>query len=215
MTKSIEALWETGFISDKDLTAPKVNDLYNRKAQNMLDKFSQLFVNNIIVLACSIIALPILGYFWEMFYFFIYLSLLSTPLIIQGYIEIKNLKKIDKTQTSYDYLKQFDLWFKQLMSTYGRIYSVLYPLLSLGMIAFLLQQEPIKNKLSNLVERFPTEVLIFSLPYYLVIALGLLVIFVALISKLIYRLDMNIVYGRKMAKLSEILSDMESLRANH
>jgi hypothetical protein len=31
MTKSIEAMWKEGFVNEACLTAPKINDLYNRK----------------------------------------------------------------------------------------------------------------------------------------------------------------------------------------
>jgi hypothetical protein len=46
MTKSIEVIWKEGFVNEAHLTAPKVNDLYNRKSQNIVDKLQSMFAIN-------------------------------------------------------------------------------------------------------------------------------------------------------------------------
>ena len=48
MTQSIEKIWQEGFINDKALVAPKLNDLYNQKSKNIVDKFERVFKWNLI-----------------------------------------------------------------------------------------------------------------------------------------------------------------------
>ena len=38
MEKSIETIWKEGFMKDDALVAPKLNDLYNQKSANIIDK---------------------------------------------------------------------------------------------------------------------------------------------------------------------------------
>ena len=42
MKKSIETMWKQGFISEGELIAPKVNDLYNRKSQNLVGVYKEV-----------------------------------------------------------------------------------------------------------------------------------------------------------------------------
>ena len=38
MEKSIEQIWKGGFMNNKELTAPKINALYNQKSINLVDR---------------------------------------------------------------------------------------------------------------------------------------------------------------------------------
>ena len=64
----------------------------------------------------------------------------------------------------------------------------------------------------NLFEAFPTDVIILGQPYYILLALALLILIVARYAEALYRLDLNIVYGRQFKKLEELITDMEELR---
>jgi hypothetical protein len=70
MKKSIETMWKQGFIDEASITAPKINDLYNRKSQNIVDALKNMFdinikaimVGSLIMLAMmSLIGEPFLG----------------------------------------------------------------------------------------------------------------------------------------------------------
>ena len=39
MNKTIESVWKEGFIDDHALVAPQVNDLYNRRSEQTIDRF--------------------------------------------------------------------------------------------------------------------------------------------------------------------------------
>ena len=42
MTKSIETMRKEGFMNETHMLAPKINDLYNRKSQNIVDKLQNM-----------------------------------------------------------------------------------------------------------------------------------------------------------------------------
>ena len=48
MNNSIEKIWKEGFLSNDALIAPKINDLYNQKSKNIVDKFEVVFKWNLI-----------------------------------------------------------------------------------------------------------------------------------------------------------------------
>ena len=48
MNKSIESIWQEGFLNEDALIAPQVNDLYNQKSRHLIDRFDRKFRNNLI-----------------------------------------------------------------------------------------------------------------------------------------------------------------------
>jgi hypothetical protein len=50
MEKSIEAIWKEGFLNEKSLVAPKINDLYNQKSKDLVDRMKRMYRNNLIAL---------------------------------------------------------------------------------------------------------------------------------------------------------------------
>ena len=63
MKKSIETIWQEGFLNNEALVAPKLNDLYNQKSIHIVDKFKRMYKINIIaIIAFAFIILP-LSYF--------------------------------------------------------------------------------------------------------------------------------------------------------
>ena len=65
-----------------------------------------------------------------------------------------------------------------------------------------------------MLEKFPTDILILGLPYYLAGIISLAFLIITYYADALYRLDLNIVYGRQFKKMEELLSDMKTLR-NH
>ena len=62
------------------------------------------------------------------------------------------------------------------------------------------------------ITKVVTSIIIFGQPYYILVALALLTLIVARYAESLYRLDLNIVYGRQFKKLDELIIDMEELR---
>ena len=212
MAKTIESIWKEGFINETQLAAPKINDLYNRKSQNIVDKLQDMFAVNIkaiiigsiiTLVAMSIIGAPFLG---------MYICLLLTPLVVIAKKELKKSIDLSKGQSSYDYLTNFNKWLQGSIKTYSIYYQFFYPLFFIGMAVQAIVSQIGSRLIAHLLEKFPTEVFVLGQPYYIAATVALLTLMVAICSPALYRLDLNLVYGRQFKKLEELISDMEELR---
>lgn len=212
MTKSIEEMWREGFVNESQLTAPKVNDLYNRKSENLVDKLQYMFAVNIkaIIIGAlimlpvfSLIGAPLLG---------IYICLLLTPLVVIAKKELAKSHQISKGQSSFDYLNNFNNWLNDSIKSYAFYYKFFYPLFFIGMATQGVMSNAGGKVISVLMEKLPTDLLIFGQPYYLILGISLITAIIAYFSEALYRLDLNIVYGRQFKKMEELLSDMHALR---
>ena len=212
MSKSIESMWKEGFIHDALLTAPKINDLYNRKSENIVDKLQTMFAVNIraiilgsvIMLAMmTLVGAPLLG---------LYICCLLIPLIIIARKELKKSVNLSKGQSSYDYLTNFNNWLKSSIEVYARYYRVFYPMLILGMAVQGIYSEAGGKLIALLSEHFATDIVLLNQPYYIFIAIAFITAIVAKCADAIYRMDLNIIYGQQFKKLAELISDMEELR---
>ena len=214
MTKSIETMWKEGFINETQLDVPKVNDLYNRKSQNLVDKLLNMFAINIkaivigsiiMLIGMSLIGAPFLG---------LYICALLTPLVLIARKELGKSSNISKGQSSFDYLINFDHWLKTSIKTYAVYYRFFYPLFFIGMVTQGVVSDAGGKIIALLLEKFPTDILILGLPYYLAGFISLALLIITYYADALYRLDLNIVYGRQFKKMDELLSDMKTLR-NH
>jgi hypothetical protein len=212
MTKSIEAMWKEGFVNEANLTAPKINDLYNRKSENIVDKLKNMFDMNIkaimggcvvMLIMMSLIGAPFLG---------LYILCLLLPLIIIAKKELKKSVNLSKGQSSYDYLMSFNNWLKSSIETYSSYYKIFYPLFFLGMAIQGVVSKAGGKLIAMLVEKVPTDIILLGIPYYLIVAIAIVTLIFARYAEAIYHLDLNIVYGRQFKKLDELIADMEELR---
>lgn len=212
MTKSIETIWKEGFLKEQTLSAPIVNDLYNRKSQNLVDRLQHMFalnikaliIGSIIMLAVmSLIGAPFLG---------LYICCLLTPLVFIANRELKKSVNLDKGLSSYEYLKNFDSWLKSSIKVYSNYYKWFYPLLFAGMATQAVVSKAGGKLIALLLEWLPTEILFLGLPFYLVLTLLILTAVMARYAEAIYQWDLNLIYGRQFTKLNELIDDMEELR---
>jgi hypothetical protein len=212
MTKSIETMWKEGFVNEAHLSAPKVNDLYNRKSQNMVDKLQNMFAINIkaiivgsliMLIIFSLIGAPFLG---------LYICCLLVPLIIIAKKELKKSVNLSKGQSSYDYLLSFNHWLKSSIGVYSGYYRIFYPMFFLGMATQAIVSKAGGKLIALLVEVFPTDLIILGQPYYILVALVIGTLIFVRFAEAIYQWDLNIVYGRQFKKLDELIADMEELK---
>ncbi|MCO4797954.1 MAG: hypothetical protein KC484_01975 [Colwelliaceae bacterium] len=213
MNKSIETMWKEGFVNEDQLTVPKVNDLYNRKSQNIVDKLQNMFAINInaiiigsliMLVMMSVIGAPFLG---------LYICCLLMPLVILAKKELKKSVNLSKGQSSYDYLISFNEWLQSSIDTYSWYYKMFYPLFFLGMATQAIVSKAGGKIIALFIEKFPTDILIVGYPYYLIVLITVLTLIVARYAEALYRLDLNIVYGRQFKKLEELITDMKTLRS--
>ena len=212
MEKSIESIWKEGFLKDDALVAPKINDLYNQKSKNIVDKLVRIFKINL----WGILALALV--FWLIAYFggvpivgtlFFILFLI---LIAFGKLEMNKMDELDKNVSSYEYLKSVDDWLKVVMAGYVKIYRFIYPvffILTIVGLWFSNWGAIISEKLLN---KYPDLQLLFGMPVYLLGFIAFMSILLSVFTGPIYRLDIATAYGRVFGKLAEMLADMEKLR---
>lgn len=212
MSKTIESIWKEGFINDEQLAVPKVTDIYNRKSQNIVDKLQKMFsinikaiiIGSLIMLAMmTLIGAPFLG---------LYICCLLVPLVVIAKKELLKSFNLSKGQSSYDYIITFNKWLQTSIETYASYYKLFYPLFFIGMATQAVVSDAGAKIIALIMQIFPTTVTFLGLPYYLVAALIALLLVFTKYADALYRLDLNIVYGRQFAKLQDLINDMEELR---
>lgn len=211
MEKSIESIWKQGFLNSDALVAPKLNNLYNQKSIHVIDKFKRMFkINLIAIVVGSILFLGIsflIGIPWMGIGFFLTLSVI----VLVNRRLSRGLAKIDKSESSYHYIKAFDNWMKQQVSVNSLMARFYYPLFFLSILLGFWQQlgEAVTNKL---VLNYPGIALIFGVPLFLIIGVVLMMVLLSYFGARIYIWDLKVVYGGVLRKLDEIIADMEELR---
>ena len=65
MTNSIETIWKEGFLKEKSLVVPKINDLYNQKSKDLVGKMERMYRINLIAIVIMSIVFPIVYYFLD------------------------------------------------------------------------------------------------------------------------------------------------------
>ncbi len=216
MEKSIENIWKEGFLKSDALLAPKINNLYNQKSIHVIDKFKRMFkINLIAIVAFSIIFLIVsffVGIPWMGIIFFITLN----ALVIINKKLLNGLEKIDKGDSSYQYLKAFNLWINKQVSINKKISTFLYPIIFMSFIIgfWFNDAEGVylgKRLVNEVIIGFPDVYLIFGVPLLGIVVVLIILVVLAIFGGRIYQWDLNIVYGRVFKKLEELLADMERL----
>lgn len=212
MNNSIEKIWKEGFLSNDALIAPKINNLYNQKSKNIVDKFEVVFKWNLIGLIIFALLVLVVLTIKGIPYLGLFISALLMSLVIRGRKEQSSLKLLDKNVSSYQYLKSFDHWLKNMMQGYGKLYQFFYPALFLSIALQFRFTEFGQQVINALVHRYPDISMLFATPIHLLIATAVITSLLCYFSGALYRLDFNTLYGRMLKKLEELISDMEELR---
>jgi hypothetical protein len=213
MEQSIESIWKAGFIENGALIAPKVNNLYERKSIHLIDKFNRMFKINlnaifimslVVLIGSFFVRIPVMGVG--------YFLLLNLILLVNRKL-VKDLKKVDKNENSYGYLKSFNLWLAHQIDVNIKLARIYYPLFYLFMVLGFWFSTVDESIIEIALGETHTIYYAYGIPVYWVVGNGVLMILITLFSKRLYKLDANIVYGRMFKKLKEIVSDIEELRA--
>lgn len=213
MSNSIEEIWKNGFISNQALVAPKLNDLYNQKSKNIVDKFARLYKWNLIGLVIFAFVVIVALTFFGTPYLGLFIAAMLMSLVIRGRKELASLKLLDKNVSSYQYLKSFDHWLKAMMRVYGKLYSFFYPALFLSIALQFRLSEFGQRAINGFVHQFPDTIMLFTTPLYLLLAIGVIASLLFYFSGALFRADFNSLYGRMLSKLEDLISDMEELRS--
>jgi hypothetical protein len=215
MEKSIEQIWKTGFLDSEALIAPKVNDLYARKSQHVIEKFKRMFRFNLKAIAVGgilglgglfLLKLPLTG-----IVFFITLVVV----FVVNKRELDDLEKVDKCLSSYEYLKSFDHWMKDQVSLNARMAKFYYPFIFLGASMGLWLSVHGPRLYEWILGTSSAEWQINGIPAAYLIPVGLITILLWHFGDRLYRMELNAFYGPVMGKLDELLADIEALRRDN
>ena len=131
----------------------------------------------------------------------------------------KKLDKIDKNLNSYQYLKSFDDWTKEMILFNTKFSRILYPYVFLSIVAGFWfggfgESAPGQDWVNYLLEGNPDLLMVFGTPLFVVLGLIFGVAFLAYFGGRIGKWDLNLGYGRILRRLDTLLKDMEELRAS-
>ena len=217
MEKSIETIWKEGFIKNDALIAPKLNDLYNQKSIDIVEKFKRMYkLNRIGIVAFAIIIIP-LSYITGMIYMGIPMAILFITVTFVAQKFSKQLDTIDKNKSSYEYLSSFDNWVKDMITINSKLSTFMYPYVFIAVVVGFWFIEIEGNILGNMltsgiISEFPNTFIVSGFPILLLIPFFLAIAILAFFGGKIGKWDINLVYGRILNRLENLLSDMEELR---
>lgn len=209
MEQSIESIWKEGFLKSDAPVAPKLNNLYTRKSEHIVDHLMRVGKKNLIGIIIGAFFILALAVIFKSIPAGICLFLILIWLAYKTGKERNRIQEIDRSLNTYEYVKAVDCRIKEAISSYTKIYRILYPVIalafSLGMWYSSIGQTLFKS--GTLGDFMVWDISGYWLLGTLVWA-GLMSIF----AGPLYRLDVNMVYGRILSKLEAIITDMEELR---
>ncbi len=212
MEKSIETIWKEGFLDTNAMVAPKLNNLYNKKSIHIIDKFKRMFKINLIALVVFSFIVLIASFFSKIPVMGILMFILFNVIVFINKRLFKDLNTIDKNVSSYEYLKSFDTWMKDQIAVNYKMSRYIYPYIFIAMVSGFWFSSPFRETLNRLFGNYQPY-MVFNMPVFWVVGMLLMVMLLAIFGGRIYKWDLNIVYGRILKKLDELISDMEDLRA--
>ena len=212
MKNSIEAIWKEGFLNEKSLVAPKINDLYNQKSKHLVDKMKRMFRFNLILLVIMAIVFPIMYYFLDVIWQGAAVSILILLSAWYGKRQMRSIETLDQGATSLDYLKSLDRWLKDILTKSEKIVRFSYPLYFLIAMSTLWSAWSKGEITSKMYQKYPDVIFIGSVPLFALIIVGVTTILMSYFSDKIYRWDVRLMYGRVFGKLEETIAEMEELK---
>lgn len=217
MEKSIESIWEQGFLNEEALIAPKLNNLYNKKSISLIEKYKQLFKKNMILISAASVILLI-------FTLLIGMPFLGVPMFIflniMVFIDKKlanKLNHIDNTKTCYQYLKKVKNWMNHKTSVNIVVARILYPYMFISMFLgywyFNIDGTIIGKRVVYLLsEYYPDIIMVFGFPLIVLFAVFIIAAGLFYLGKKIYLWDLRLGYGNILKRIDDLISDIEELR---
>ena len=213
MDNSIEVIWKEGFLNEKSLVAPKINDLYNQRSKHLVDKMKRMYNINLIALFAMAIVFPIWYYFLGVVWQGAATAILFLLVAWYSIRQKRSIKTLDHGATSLDYLKAFDRLLKDALSRSEKILRFTYPLYFLiGVSTVWSAWNKSEKPILNMRQEFPDSIFIGNVPLFVWIIVGVVTILMFYFSGRIYRWDVRLIYGRIFRKLEETIAEMEKLK---
>jgi len=212
MEKSIESIWKHGFLDNNAMVAPKLNNLYHTKSIHIIDKFKRMFKINlnaliifsfVIVPVSFLVKIPVMG---------VLMFILLNIIVLVNKKVFKGLNKIDKNVSSYQYLKSFDEWMQAQILLNMKMSRFIYPYIFIAMVSGFWFSNSFRETLNRIFGGYQPY-MIFGMPVYWLLAILVITVTLGVFGGRIYKWDLNLVYGRILKKLANLIADMEDLRS--
>lgn len=180
------------------MVAPRVNDLYNRKSIHLVERLKRRLRLNLIIILILAVLFPVMGFLMQVIWQGVAASVLL--FLTAGYNkrQIDRIKTLDQGATSFDYLRSFDRWIKDVLARSVKITRFSYP------IYFLIASSIVWSVWN---EQTAGELTVAG---GIIVAMATLVVFY--FSDRIYRWDVHLMYGRVFRKLERTIAEMEKLK---
>ncbi|MFL1897482.1 hypothetical protein ACJRPK_17430 [Aquimarina sp. 2-A2] len=212
MEKSIESIWKEGFLKSDALVAPKLNDLYNQKSINTIDKLMRMGRMNLVIILFGATVILLGSIYLGTPFSGAILFVQFMWLVIYGKSKADKINNIDKGLSSYQYIIAVDKLLKETIMGYVKIYRFFYPTFFIVLIIGIWSSNYGEVILNKIIEKYPDVYLYHGLPIYFIIGVILIASLMSIFAGKIYKIDLNLVYGHVFKKLDEILMDMEELK---
>lgn len=212
MEKSIESIWKQGFLDNNAMVAPKLNNLYTKKSIHVIDKFKRMFKINLNALVIFSFFVLVGSFFVKIPVMGVLMFILFNVIVIINKKLFKGLNNIDKNVSSYEYLKSFDSWMKDQIAVNYKMSRYIYPYVFIAMVSGFGFSSHFRETLNRIFDGYQPY-MVFGIPVFWVLAMIVIIILLAIFGGRIYKWDLNLVYGRILKKLDELIADMEDLRA--
>jgi hypothetical protein len=209
---SIEEIWKAGFLNEKSLAVPKINDLYNQKSKHVVDKLQRMFRVNLIVIVITAIIFPIIHYFLDALWQGVAASVLLLVTAWYSNRLIHGIQKLDQGATSLDYLKAYNRWLKDALSRGEKMLRFTYPLYFIIAMSTIYSAWNKGELTSKMYQKFPDVIFIGSVPLVALIIAGVVALLMFYFSAKMYQWDIRLIYGRVFRKLEETIAEMEMLK---
>jgi hypothetical protein len=212
MENTIETIWKNGFLKETSLIVPAVNDLYNRKSTHVIERVKKMFrLNQVLILIMSVF-LPVIHYFVDALWQGLAGSLLLLITAWYNNLLIRSIKTLDQGATSFDYLRSFDRWLKDVLLKSEKIARFSYPLYLLIAISTIWSAWTKQGMILKMQQQFPGSILTKNMP---LTALSIAVVSILLMfffSVKIYRWEVRLMYGKVLNKVAETIAEIEKLK---
>ena len=211
MKRTIELIWKDGFLKEETLVAPKVNDLYNRKSNDIIEQFQRKYRNWTIELTGYSLLILVISFFDGWPFIGLSLSVLVIISIVYMQKDLVVLKSIEKNQNSYQYLSEYGACIKKIISDGAWIGRLVFPAVFLLSITFLLFLNPNTNTMLANIMNNPDTYLYYGIPVLWVFGVVFTTLFLFYFGERLYFWAIKLSYGRLMKKLDRTLREMEEL----
>ena len=127
------------------------------------------------------------------------------------------MESLNFNRSSYTYLATFNDWLQKMITDFRLVYQFFYPLYFIGLVWFLgLNNTGEDSEYTPMAYRILQSDQVYKIagiPVIWVSVILALTGIVAYFSPRIFMVDIRIVYGRIMDRMSNMLKEMEELRA--